>query len=123
MDGIYTFTGKVIDGKKRGERLSFPTINIPLQQIVAEGIYISQTEIDQKKYKSLTFIGAAITYGETDYKSETYILDFSRNLYGQEVTITLLKKIRDNQKFASEAALSAQMEDDKKQAEEYFKNL
>ena len=112
--------GVVQSGHKRGKKLGFPTINTPLSVVLSEGIYISHTKIHDKKYQSLTFIGSAKTFDETVYQAETYIFDFDQDVYGQEVEIELVKKIRDNQKFDSEAALIAQMEEDKKQAEAYF---
>ncbi len=113
-------TGIVTTGNKRGKKLGFPTLNVALQTQLPEGIYISQTVIQQKQYNSLTFIGAAKTFNETLYQSETYVLNFDQNVYGEEITITLLKKIRDNQKFTTEQVLIEQMEEDKKKAEAYF---
>ena len=113
--------GMVREGQKRGKRLGFPTANFTLSEQVEEGIYISQTEIDGITYNSLTFIGSAKTYNETTYQAETYIFAFDENIYGKEITVTLLKKIRGNQKFASETELIAEMERDKKVALEFFR--
>ena len=97
-------------------------MNFPINQTIPEGIYISLVEIRKKRYNGLTFIGAAKTFNETNYKAEVYVLDFNQDVYGEIVKVTLLKKLRDNQKFATELELVAQMEKDKEQAEEYFKN-
>lgn len=121
MNSLFILSGIVVRGKSRGKGLGFPTINFPLTEKIPEGIYISQTEIQGKLYESLTFIGAAKTYNETTLQAETYLFDFARNVYGETTHITLLKKIRDNKKFHSEQELITQMEDDKKQAEIYFK--
>ena len=115
------FTGIVQSGKKRGKRLGFPTINFPIDASVEEGIYISQTEIEGTVHNSLTFIGTAKTFGENVYQAETYIFDFNENIYGKNVSIVLLKKIRGNKKFDSESELIKEMENDKKTAEAYFK--
>ncbi|MBI5122806.1 riboflavin kinase [Candidatus Roizmanbacteria bacterium] len=114
--------GKVQKGHSRGKQLGFPTINFPITEKIAEGIYISQTMIGEKKYNSLTFIGAAQTFDQTDVNAETYIFDFNQDIYGQSVEVWLLKKIRDNEKFESEEKLIEQMEEDKKVAEKWFKN-
>jgi len=119
MKPLYIFSGKVKRGKKRGRDLGFPTANIPLLEKIPEGIYLSLIQ----NLPSLTFIGSAKTFGEEDYKAEVYILDFNENLYGKLLNVTLLKKIRDNQKFSSEKALIEAMEKDKEQAEEFFKTL
>src|SRR3989337_2674574 len=114
MKALYTLNGTVQQGKHRGKGLGFPTINIPLTQEIPEGIYLSYTTSDAKKYTGLTFVGAARTFGETDIISETYLLNFSEDLYEKTVTVSLLKKIRDNQEFESEEALVKQMEEDKR---------
>ncbi len=95
------FWGKVIKGDKRGKALGFPTANIRLHKKIGQGVYISRIVIDNNTYNSVTFIGNAKTFGKLDIKSETYILDFNKNIYGKRGNITLLKKIRTNQKFES----------------------
>ncbi len=115
--------GKVIDGKRRGKDLGFPTANVSLSGGEEEGIYISYAVVNNKKMPSLTFIGAAVTFGEKEVQAETYILDFDENLYGKEIEIELLKRIRDNKKFDTKEELIRQMEKDKIEAEEYFKNV
>lgn len=113
--------GKIIEGKKRGMDLGFPTANIVLKDKIEEGIYISILRIDKEKLPSLTFIGAALTFGEQQVKAETYILNFDKDIYNKEVTLELIEKIRDNKKFENKEDLIAEMENDKKIALEYFK--
>ncbi len=117
---MQTFTGIVTHGNKRGRLLNFPTANVPLSIHIPEGIYISETSILLKTYPSLTFIGNAKTFNEHVYQSETYILNFDQDIYEKEISVSLLKKLRDNQKFDSQEALITQMEKDKKDAEMYF---
>ncbi len=113
-------SGKVIHGKKRGKLLGFPTANMMLNQEIPQGIYISQAEIDGRNYQSVTFVGNAKTFGEKDILVETYILSFTGDLYDKTLTVSLLKKIRDNQKFDSQETLVAQIEQDIQQTKEYF---
>jgi riboflavin kinase/FMN adenylyltransferase len=115
-------TGMVIEGNNRGKRLGFPTLNVAMGASLPEGIYISRTEIDGETYNSLTFIGSAKTYDETVYQSETYVFDFDRDIYGQTVIVTLLEKIRDNEKFVSEEKLIEQMEEYNKKALAFFED-
>ncbi|HSA83903.1 MAG TPA: riboflavin kinase [Patescibacteria group bacterium] len=115
-----TIHGVVQKGHSRGKKLGFPTMNIPFTENIEEGIYVSQIVIDQKEYNSLTFIGAAQTFGETEIVAETYVFDFSEDVYGKSVIVTLVKKLRGNQKFDSEEALVSQMEEDKKNALAFF---
>ena len=120
MDRVYTFWGKVQAGAKRGRALGFPTANIPLHKQIPEGVYISEITIKNKIYPAATFIGSAKTFGEKDYKSETYILDFNQNIYGEWISIKLVKKIRGNKKFAGEKDLVEQMKKDSKEVKNYF---
>lgn len=115
-----TFSGKIITGAKRGKLLGFPTANILLNEKIEEGIYISEIQIDDEHFHGATFIGSAKTFGETDYKAEVYILDFDDTIYEKLVTVTLFKKIRDNEKFSGEKELITQMEKDVKEVRKYF---
>ncbi len=121
MKSLGVFWGKVVSGKKRGKKLGFPTANINLHKEITQGIYISQAKVNKKNYPALTFIGCAKTFGEKDVNAETYFLTFRGNIYGKWISVLLLKKIRENQKFESAATLTVQMNEDKKQAEKYFK--
>ena len=123
MNPLFILEGKVQKGKSRGKKLGFPTANISIDQNLPEGIYISQTKFKDQLYTSLTFIGTAKTYNENIFQSETYILDFDKDIYGELVTVYLLKKIRENKRFDSEDELIKQMEKDKKVAYDFFQNL
>ncbi|OGE76709.1 MAG: hypothetical protein A3C85_04300 [Candidatus Doudnabacteria bacterium RIFCSPHIGHO2_02_FULL_48_21] len=115
-------TGIVEKNLGRGTRLGFPTANIRIKEAdLEEGIYTALTEHDGSKYPSLAFIGAAATFGENEKKLEVYILDFSHNLYGQEICVKLLEKIREARKFDTEADLVEQMNRDEKAARDFFK--
>lgn len=115
-------SGIVQKGKQRGKDLGFPTANIPLTRYVDDGIYVSYVLVDGKKYPSLTFIGIAETFNETDRFAETYILDFDQDIYGKELEITILKKLRENKKFSSVNALVEQMNNDTIKARTFFKH-
>ncbi len=125
------FQGKVQHGAKRGRLLGFPTANIALHKKISEGIYVSKVLVHNDKknktmessaewYPAATFIGSAKTFGEKEYKAESFLLDFDKNLYGKWITITLLKKIRENKKFLGEEALIKQMEKDIEEVRKYF---
>ena len=120
MQSLFEINGIVKRGKNRGKKLGFPTVNLDLPQDIPEGIYISQILIKNKKHNSLTFIGTAKTFNETKYHAETYVLDFDEDIYNEKVKVSLIKKIRENQKFDSEKDLIKQMEKDKKEAMIYF---
>ncbi len=117
---LYTITGIVKKGEKRGKILGYPTANIPPSPEAAEGIYVSTTQVNGKDLPSITFIGASQTFGQTAIQCETYILNFSGNLYGKKITVHCLQKIRENKKFNSADALVRQIEKDVYTAKKYF---
>lgn len=117
------FWGRVRKDNQRGEILGFPTANINFTKNIPEGVYISKTKLQDRIYPSLTFIGKAKTFNETKVRAETYILDFNKNIYGQWISVKLIKKIRANKKFSSETDLVAQMKKDEQVARTYFQNV
>jgi riboflavin kinase/FMN adenylyltransferase len=112
--------GKVVRGKSRGKDLGFPTANIAVHKKIEEGIYLAKVRVDSTWHSSLTFIGKAVTFNEKKLQAESYLLGFSGNLYGKYITITLLKKIRENKKFASVEELTKQMQEDLVIARKFF---
>ncbi len=117
-----SYSSEIIHGNKRGKALGFPTANQKLEMEIPEGIYVSHAVLNGTSYNALTFIGKAQTFNEKKYQSETYILDFNEDIYGQILTVTLLKKLRDNMKFNSVEELISQMKKDTEDAIEYFKH-
>ena len=117
------FWGKVIGGEHRGKSFGFPTANVKLHRKITEGIYISLAKVNRKSLPALTFVGNATTFGEKTVRAETYFLTLSADLYGKWISVRLLKKIRENQKFKSAEDLILQMEKDKLRAQRYFKNV
>ncbi len=118
---MFKFWGKVRKHNQRGKTLGFPTANVDLHRKIPEGIYISKTKSQEQIYFSLTFVGIAKTFDEQKFLAETYILDFNRNIYGQWISVELIKKIRNNQKFKSVDNLIRQMKKDEQKARHYFR--
>jgi riboflavin kinase/FMN adenylyltransferase len=108
----YSILGKVITGKNRGNKLGFPTANIELMDnyvIPKNGVYITNTIVDNKKYLSATNIGYNPTFNEDILKIETYILDFSENIYGKTIEVEFIDFLRDDIKFKNKEELINQM--------------
>ncbi|HPR17130.1 MAG TPA: bifunctional riboflavin kinase/FAD synthetase [Candidatus Cloacimonadota bacterium] len=121
----YSISGKVVAGKKIGRNLGFPTINVsPLEfnkLVPGIGVYICEVLWRGKCYQGTTNIGYSPTIKQNAYKEiETFILDFSENLYGEEVEIIFHKKLRDEIDFHSKADLITNIEKDVEQTREYF---
>jgi len=119
----YMIEGTVIKGDGRGRTIGFPTINLksdfPL--IPKRGVYISMVEIDGKKFSAVTNIGYNPTFDGQGLTIETYILDFSQDLYGREIALYFLNRIRDEVKFSSVDELKSGIWKDVETAREYFK--
>ena len=120
MKVIFKFEGLVVEGKKRGRLLGFPTANIILESNIPEGIYAAKASARKKEYLAAVFIGKPKTFNENDYKAEAYLLDFSEELYNETLRIDLYHKIRDNRKFQSSDELVDQMKKDIKEVTRYF---
>lgn len=110
----YDFTVKKGDGIGK-KVLGFPTINqfFPKDFIVPKyGVYASKVYLDGKWYPAVTNVGVRPTVAKDSMRSETCILDFSGDLYGKNVEVSLLKFMRDEYKFPDLDALSIQIETD-----------
>lgn len=125
----FSLTGKIRAGKKLGRELDFPTANItPDPEIIlpSEGVYITNAEIsgiDGICYPAVTNIGASPTFGETGLNIETNIIGFDGDIYGKELTVGFIKRLRPVMKFDSPAALRAQLIKDAARAKEYFAGI
>ena len=119
----YTFWGKVQHGAKRGRELGYPTANMKLHTKIPEGIYISKVKVNNIVHFAVTFIGNAKTFGEKDYKAESFILTFNSQIYGQWITVNLIKKIRNNEKFDSKKSLINQIEKDILATRKFFNKI
>jgi FAD synthase len=99
-------SGTVVQGKKDGRKLGFPTANIVLSAPMEDGIYAGKTKVNGKEY-----LGAIFVYSANNL-FEIHLLDFSGDLYGQVLEIEVGKKLRDSKKFDSEEDLKKQIVDD-----------
>ncbi|WP_237036330.1 bifunctional riboflavin kinase/FAD synthetase [Mediannikoviicoccus vaginalis] len=122
----YKINGIVNHGFKRGRKLGFPTANISIERgyiLPKEGVYLTKTITDDKKeYNSLSFVGKNITFNEEELKIETYILDFSGDLYGKEIYIEFMNFIRSNKKFDDPKDLVNQINMDIEKSRKLLKN-
>lgn len=114
----------VVHGNAIGKTLDFPTINqyFPVGQVIPRfGVYASTSKIDGKEHFSITNIGIKPTIGgEKSPLSETHIIDYDNDLYGQYVTVTLKKFIRPEQKFSSLDELKNQLKIDLDKAKKFL---
>lgn len=115
MTEPFSYTAPVIRGDERGRTLGFPTANQKYPEVlipVRFGVYKSSAVINGKAYSAITDIGVRPTF-KTDYIiSETFIKDFSADIYGREMRVSLLGFIRGEIKFSSAEELAAQIKKD-----------
>ena len=117
--------GVVVEGRRRGRELGFPTANLSTDNelLPPHGVYATTTTIDGIVYPGLTNIGTRPTFGESATTVETHILGFSGDLYGRLVRLGFVLRLRDERKFDDVDALRAQIEADRRRAERLFSRL
>jgi riboflavin kinase/FMN adenylyltransferase len=120
----FSLHGRVIPGARRGIELGFPTANLdidPEQALPAEGVYVSRAHIDDQAYPSMTNIGQRPTFGGGEQVVEVYLLDYHSDLYGQELTIDIIERLRGEKKFDTPEELKKQIAEDVKQGKAVLK--
>jgi len=114
----FSLQGKVVTGAGRGAGLGFPTANLdigPERAMPPDGVYASWAHINGKVYQSMANIGRCPTFGGCERTAEAYIVDYQGDLYGQELKLDIIDRLRDEKKFDTVEALKAQMTEDVKQ--------
>ncbi len=113
----YMLTGKVVKGKQLGRTLGYPTANIDIPEsykLIPEiGIYIVKSILGGKIVYGMMSIGYNPTVNGETKTIEVNYLDFDKDLYGKEISVSILSRIRSEEKFDSLEALKQQMHQDK----------
>ena len=119
---LFEVSGTVKPFVGNGRKFGYPTANIEIPVDTPEGLFVGYTELNGALLPSIIFIGAPVTLDDEIKRAETHILDFEdRDLYGEEITMSITKKLRDNHKYDSIEALIEQMKIDETIARDYFK--
>jgi riboflavin kinase / FMN adenylyltransferase len=122
----YPIIGKVGEGAKRGQTLGFPTANIEISDELypKAGVYAVKVEWHQQPFNGLANVGFNPTFltektgGGKPISFEVYILDFNRDIYGEEIQISFKRRIRDEIRFDSPTQLIQQIQKDIQWAQE-----
>lgn len=114
----YGLKGVVVSGQKVGRTMGFPTANMgvydPLKILPADGVYSVFVEVLGKVYIGICNIGIRPTVGDNNERTiETHILDFNEDIYGLDIKIEFVDKIREERKFSSLGMLKEQLSKDK----------
>jgi riboflavin kinase/FMN adenylyltransferase len=114
----YAVEGTVIEGAKLGRTLGVPTANIALEASnrLAHGVYAVEVTVDGARHGGVASFGTRPTVDDGPPLLETFLFDFSGDLYGRAIEVAFVKRIRDEVKFDSLDALVAEMERDKARA-------
>lgn len=121
----FSLRGPVITGDQRGRSLGFPTANIAIgldRALPAYGIYVTRAFVREGSHESCTSIGIRPTFDVEPHPTvESFIIDFDEDIYGQEMRIELLERLRGEQRFESADELVAQMHKDIETTRAYFR--
>ena len=114
MAGV-TIEGVVEHGRRLGRELGFPTANmaVPDSVTAADGVYYSRVEVDGTRYDAMSNLGSNPSVGGAVRHLETHIFGFGGSLYGRTLRVELVRKIRDERRFATIGELRAQIARDK----------
>lgn len=122
----YITQGVVVHGDKRGRTIGFPTANVQAEDdsfIPTNGVYVVKISVQDEWFVGVCNIGFKPTFKNPDEKKlsiEVHIVDFDKNIYGEEVDIAWYKWLRAEQKFNGIDELIEQLTKDKQQSIDYF---
>ena len=111
----FSLHGRVITGAGRGAELGFRTTNLnidPEQALPADGVYATWAYVDDKAYQSMTNIGKRPTFGNSERIVEVYLLNYHGDLYGHELKIDIIERLRDEKQFDTAEELKKQIMED-----------
>lgn len=111
----FSLQGRVITGVGRGLKLGFPTANLeidPGQTLPPDGVYATLSYVDGKTYQSVTNIGKRPTFKDNGRTVETYIFNYRGDLYGREVKIDIVERLRGEKRFDTAEELKKQIAED-----------
>lgn len=115
----YNLSGIVEHGKQIGRTIGFPTANLKFGEdkvIPAKGVYYTNIRWKNNIYKGITSVGSNPTVNGTNLTIETFILDFNHNIYGDDIMVYFIEKMRNEEKFDSIDCLKKQLDKDQKYA-------
>ncbi|MBQ2271299.1 MAG: bifunctional riboflavin kinase/FAD synthetase, partial [Firmicutes bacterium] len=108
----YSIGGTVIEGNHIGRTIGFPTCNITVDEtmvVPASGVYVTCCRVDGQTYPAITNVGSKPTIGLYHKNVETHLLDVKVDLYGKDIRVEFLKKLRDERKFDNIEALTEEI--------------
>ena len=118
---FYSVVGEVVHGDHRGRLLGFPTANLEVRAeriVPPNGVYAGHAWVGKDRYGAVMNIGVRPTFGDHERLLEAHLLNFDSDLYGTDLMVEFVERLRPEVEFDSAQALIAQMQKDKAQARE-----
>jgi len=115
LNRCYSIAGKVVSGYRRGQAIGFPTANLdtPYEVIPAVGVYAVLARVgDGEPLDGVVNIGYNPTFNRDDFIVETHLLDQENDIYGSEIEVFFIERLRDEQNFGSVEQLQKQIQTD-----------
>lgn len=122
----FSLEGIVIEGKRIGRKIGFPTANLKINENVIVpkvGVYITRIKIFNQCYLGVTNVGFNPTFGNNNMSIESYIIDFANEIYDEFIEVEFIKRIRDEVKFNDIESLKNQLLKDVAYAKSFKKIL
>lgn len=119
----YSVTGEVVHGLARGRTIGFPTANVDVweQQVIpGNGVYAGWATLGSERFMAMTNVGMRPTFTGQGITVESYLLDFDRDIYGEQLTVTFEKRLRPEMKFDGINALVEQIKRDVEAGREWL---
>ena len=121
----FALDGSIRHGDGRGRTLQYPTANLNCENelLPANGVYVTESTVRATRLPSVTNVGVRPTFNGQDVRVESHVLDFDEEIYGEQMELHFLARLRGEQRFDSKEALVDQIARDRAAAESYFSNL
>jgi riboflavin kinase/FMN adenylyltransferase len=119
----YAIAGEVVEGRKLGRQLGFPTANVELpgeRLLPKDGVYVVRVVIAGEVQPGVANLGVRPTVDGSQRLLEVHLLDWHGDLYGKSVSVQFLARLRDERRFPNVGALRDQIEEDATAARRYF---
>lgn len=111
----FTYVSKVVNGDRRGRKLGFPTANLEIEDhraMLPNGVYVVSVKVHGQIFGGMANVGDNPTFKVAKRRLEVFIDNFSGDIYGEEISVSFVSKIRDEKIFSSVDELKAQLNED-----------
>ncbi len=123
----YTLCGEVVEGNRVGRRLGYPTANLETKGVTklipGQGAYAVKVKVEDKWHQGMANVGIRPTLDLHHVTIEAHLFDFNKDIYGKEICIAFMERIRDEMKFSSLHELKAQLDKDSETAKEILEEI